>query len=86
MKGYKTTDTRLVSLFKDAREKWRKRALSKQKKLRAMDIKVRDIAVSREKWKEKAKQLEASLKEKELEIEKLKKKQANRKINQKQIP
>ncbi len=73
MKGYKTTDTRLVNLFKDAREKWRKRALSKQKKLRAMDIKVRDLSLSREKWKEKAKQLEASLKEKELEIQELKK-------------
>ena len=47
MKGYKTTDTRLVNLFKDAREKWRKRALSKQKKLRAMDIKIRDISLSR---------------------------------------
>lgn len=74
MEGYKTTDTRLVNLFKDAREKWRKRALSKQKKLRAMDIKVRDISLSREKWKEKAKQLEASLQEKEREIEELKKK------------
>ncbi len=83
MKGYKTTDTRLVNLFKDAREKWRQRALSKQKKLRAMDIKVRDLALTREKWKEKAKQLEASLQEKELEIEELKKKIANREINQK---
>ena len=47
--------------------------ISKQKKLRAMDIKVRDLSLSREKWKEKAKQLEASLKEKELEIQELKK-------------
>ena len=85
MKGYKTTDTRLVNLFKDAREKWRQRALSKQKKLRPMDIKVRDISLSREKWKEKAKELEAILQEKELEIEELKKKIANREINQKQI-
>ncbi len=38
-----------------------------------MNIKVRDIALSREKWKEKAKQLEASLQEKELQIEELKK-------------
>ena len=74
MKGYKTTDTRLANLFKDAREKWRKRALSKQKKLRAMEIKVRDISLSREKWKEKALKMEASLKEKEFIIEELKKK------------
>ncbi len=43
-----------VYLFKEGREKWKERALSKQKKLRAMDIKVRDLALSREKWKEKA--------------------------------
>ncbi len=78
MKGYKSNETRLLYLFKDGREKWKERALSKQKKLRAMDIKVRDISLSREKWKEKAKELEASLKEKELEIEELKKKLANR--------
>ena len=73
MKGYKTADTRLVNLFKDAREKWKQRALLKQKKLRAMEIKVRDISLSREKWKEKALKLEASLKEKEAEIEAIKK-------------
>ena len=86
MKGYKSNETRLLYLFKDGREKWKERALSKQKKLRAMEIKVRDISLSREKWKEKAKQLEVILQEKELEIEELKKKLANRKINQKQIP
>ena len=74
MKGYKSSENRLVYLFKEGREKWKERALSKQKKLRAMDIKVRDLALSREKWKEKALQLEASLQEKELEIEELKKK------------
>ncbi len=41
-----------------------------------MEIKVRDISLSREKWKEKAKQLEVILQEKELEIEELKKKLA----------
>ena len=86
MKGYKSNETRLIYLFKEGREKWKERALSKQKKLRAMEIKVRDISLSREKWKEKAKQLEVILQEKELEIEELKKKLANQKINQKQIP
>ncbi len=83
MKVYKSNETRLVYLFKEGREKWKERALSKQKKLRAMEIKVRDLALSREKWKEKAKQLEASLQEKELEIEEFKKKLANKEINQK---
>ena len=83
MKGYQSSETRLVYLFKDGREKWKERALSKQKKLRAMEIKVRDISLSRDKWKEKVLELEASLKEKQEEIEELKKKIANPEINQK---
>ncbi len=83
MKGYKSSETRLVYLFKNAREKWKERALSKQQKLRAMETKVRDLYSSREKWKEKALELEASLKQKEKEIEELKKKLAKPKINQK---
>ena len=86
MKGYKSSETRLLYLFKDGREKWKERALSKQKKLRALEIKVRDLSLSREKWKEKALELEASLKEKESEIEYLKKKIAYQEINQKQFP
>ncbi len=82
MKGYQSSETRLVYLFKDGREKWKERALSKQKKLRAMEIKVRDISLSRDKWKEKALELEAGLKEKEEELEQLKKK-ANLEIEQK---
>ena len=82
MKGYQSSETRLVYLFKDGREKWKERALSKQKKLRAMEIKVRDISLSRDKWKEKALKLEAGLKEKEEELEQLKKK-ANLEIEQK---
>ncbi|WP_144873094.1 hypothetical protein, partial [Hyella patelloides] len=69
MKGYKSSETRLVYLFKDGREKWKERALSKQKKLRAMEIKVRDLSLSRDKWQEKALELEAGLKEKQFIIE-----------------
>ncbi len=83
MKGYKSSETRLVYLFKDGREKWKERALSKQKKLRAMEIKVRHLSLSRDKWKEKALELEAGLKEKQFIIEELKKKIADPEINQK---
>ena len=83
MKGYQSSETRLVYLFKDGREKWKERALSKQKKLRAMEIKVRDMSLSRDKWKEKAQKLEADLKEKQFIIEELKKKIISSEINQK---
>ena len=73
MKGYKSSETRLLYLFKDGREKCQEKALFRQKKLRAMEIKVRDISLSREKCQEKAVELEASFKEKEFIIEELKK-------------
>ena len=54
MESYKSSETRLVKVFKDSREKWKQRALLKQKKLRGMEVKVRDLSSSREKWQEKA--------------------------------
>jgi hypothetical protein len=54
MKGFKSTDSRLVRLFKKSREQWRTRAAEKQKKMRGMEIKIRDLSASREQWKEKA--------------------------------
>ena len=81
MKDYKTEDTRLVNIFKLARDKWKQKALLRQKKLRALSTKVRDTNLSRDNWKEKAliaqehlAHQEAVLKEKEAEIERLKKK------------
>ena len=48
-----------------------------------MEIKVRDLSLSRENWKEKALELEETLRKKEEELEELKKKIFNSKINQK---
>lgn len=61
MKGYKSATGRLARLFKESREKWKKRAKEKQKKARALETKVRDLSKSRESWKEKAKQAEREL-------------------------
>ena len=81
MKDYQTEDTRLVNIFKLARDKWKQKALLRQKKLRALSTKVRDTNLSRDKWKEKAltaqehlAHQETILKEKDAEIERLKKK------------
>jgi hypothetical protein len=52
MEGFKSADSRLVRLFNNSREKWKKRAAEKQKKMRGMEIKVRDLSASRELWLE----------------------------------
>jgi membrane protein involved in colicin uptake len=55
--NYKSPPSRLARLFKESREKWKKKALDRQKKLEAADIKVRDLEKSRDKWKQEAKEL-----------------------------
>jgi len=54
---YKSSPSRLARLFRQGREKWKKKALDRQKKLQAADIKVRDLEKSRDKWKREAKEL-----------------------------
>jgi len=56
MKGYKSPVSRLARLFKKSRDVWKERAIQKQKKVRELEIKVRDLNRSRERWKEKAKE------------------------------
>ena len=61
MQKFKTPISRLARLFRQERNNWKERALEKQKKNRALEIKVRDLLASRDKWKERAKQAEEEL-------------------------
>jgi chromosome segregation ATPase len=74
MEGFKSADSRLVRLFNNSREKWKKRAAEKQKKMRGMEIKIRDLSASREQWKEKALSAQEQHERLERELEELKKK------------
>ena len=58
MKIFKTATDRLVRYFEKSRDAWKARALQKQQQLRALEIKVRDLSVSRDYWKKKAKEVE----------------------------
>lgn len=48
MKELKSSSSRLVRLFKQSRENWKETALERQQKLRALEIKIRDLSLSRE--------------------------------------
>jgi threonine aldolase len=74
MEGFKTEESRLVRLFQEGREKWRKRAAEKQKKMRAMEIKIRDLSLSRDQWKAKALTAQEEQEQLKQELEELKKK------------
>ncbi len=55
MKVHKCTPRRLARFFENSRDKWKERAAKYYKKIRALQIKVRDLKHSRDYWKERAK-------------------------------
>ena len=63
IKGYKSSASRLARFFEGSRDKWRAHAAEKQKKLRALETRVRDLERSRAKWKGRALQAEQVLAE-----------------------
>lgn len=70
---YKSSEKRLLMVFKDSRERWKKNAAIKQKKIRSLSVKTRDLSISRDSWKAKSKELEAENQRLKQEIETLKK-------------
>ena len=56
MKIFKTATNRLARYFEKSRDAWKARALQKQQQVRALEIKVRDLSVSRDYWKKQAKE------------------------------
>lgn len=54
MENYKSSLSRLVRLFKKGRDVWKERAVEKQKRIKALEIKVRDLSISRDNWKHRA--------------------------------
>ncbi len=74
MKGFKSSESRLTHLFKKSREQWKERAAAKQKKLRSMEVKVRDLSASRDSWKERALKAEHEQRQLQKELEDIKKK------------
>ena len=61
MKELKSSSSRLVRLFKQSRENWKETALERQQKLRALEIKIRDLSLSRENWKKRVMKAEKEL-------------------------
>ena len=68
MQEFKSPVNRLARLFQKGRDNWKEKALEKQKKIRALEIKVRDLSVSREQWKKRALAAELKLKENNIEV------------------
>jgi hypothetical protein len=54
MDTFKTPVTRLARLFQKSRDAWKAKALDKQRRLRAAQVKIRDLEASRAYWKDRA--------------------------------
>jgi hypothetical protein len=59
MEDFKSSASRLARLFKKSRDAWKARAREKQQRLRAAQVKIRDLEKSRSYWKERALAAEA---------------------------
>lgn len=57
----RSTTKRLARVFRKSRDTWKRRATEKQRRLKAIVGKVRDLTRSRDQWKAKAKQLQEQL-------------------------
>ncbi|WP_295407102.1 hypothetical protein, partial [uncultured Thiocystis sp.] len=58
MENFKSPVARLARLFQKSRDAWKAKALDKQRRLRAAQIKIRDLDASRAYWKGRALALE----------------------------
>lgn len=54
MNDLKTPVSRLLRVFRDARDRWKAKALERQKRLRAAQVRIRDLERSRAYWKARA--------------------------------
>ena len=51
--SFKSPKHKLIKFFKESRDSWKERAANYHKKMRSLEIKVRDLQNSRDIWKEK---------------------------------
>ena len=73
MEGFKSSENRLVRLFLKSRERWKENSANKQRKIRSLEVKVRDLSSSRDSWKSKAKAAREEVKQLKEELSELKK-------------
>lgn len=77
MEEFESPTSRLARLFRKGRDNWKQRALEKQKKVRALEVKVRDLSNSREYWKKCVIEAEKKLLKENKEVRLQKKKKMN---------
>ena len=54
MASFKSSYARLARMFEQSRDKWRGKAVERHKRIRALEVKVRDLEKSRALWKSRA--------------------------------
>jgi len=57
---FKSAPARVVLMLTRSREKWKQRVADKQREIRRLRVKVRDLEISRDAWKQKASSRAAS--------------------------
>lgn len=60
---FKSPSSKLVQFFKTSRDRWKRKALTRQDRIKSLQIRVRDLSESRERWKSRAKCAEQGLRD-----------------------
>jgi uncharacterized protein with FMN-binding domain len=74
MQEFKSPVSRLARFFQNGRDAWKEKALERQQRVRALEIKIRDLTQSRANWKARALVAEAIVKAQSIVVETVKKK------------
>ena len=81
---YKSPNHKLITFFKNSRDKWKERATDRRKNNRYLQTKIRDLNTSREKWKKISKSKDREIEKLREEINSLRKEPKHSKENVKQ--
>ncbi len=65
MRTFKSAASRLARVFHAGRDKWKAKALARQKELRAAQVRMRDLEASRDRWSARAREAEERLRQKD---------------------
>ncbi len=69
--GYKNPFARDARRFRLSRDTWRARAADKQKEIRALRVKIRDLTNSRDRWKDDVQLLKAQIEQLQAKVDSL---------------
>jgi hypothetical protein len=65
---FKSPSPKLVQFFKTSRDRWKRKALLRRDRIKALQVRIRDLSESRDRWKSRARSAESNLRSERVEV------------------